>query len=47
MIPILIICHNNHVYVDNMIKQLKKINKDYLSTITIINNRSTNSDTIS
>ena len=47
MIPILIICHNNHIYVDNMVKQLKKINSTYTSSIKIINNASTNIETIS
>jgi FkbM family methyltransferase len=47
MIPILIICYNNHIYVDNMIKQIKKINPEYFSYITIINNSSTDKNTIS
>lgn len=47
MIPILIICHNNHIYVDHIIKQLIKINPEYLVTITIVNNASSNLDTIS
>ena len=47
MIPILIICHNNHIYVDNTLKQLLKVNKDYKGVITIVNNASTDMDTIS
>lgn len=47
MIPILIICHNNHIYVDNTVKQLIKINKDYKGAIIIVNNASTDPNTIS
>ena len=47
MIPILIICYNNYIYVDNMIKQIKKINPEYFSYISIVNNSSTDKDTIS
>ena len=47
MIPILIICYNNYIYVDNTVKQLIKINKDYKGAITIVNNSSTDIHTIS
>ena len=46
MIPILIICYNNHLYVNNTIQQLKKINSDLLKNIIIINNNSTNVETL-
>jgi len=44
--PILIICYNNHKYVENMIKQITRINAAYTQLITIINNNSDNSETI-
>ncbi len=28
-IPIVIICYNNYRYVENMLKQIASINKDY------------------
>ena len=46
MIPILIICYNNHLYVINTIQQLKRINADLLKSIIIINNKSTNVETL-
>jgi len=46
MIPIIIITYNNYKYVENTIKQLIKINKDYENNIQILNNCSTCSDTI-
>jgi hypothetical protein len=46
MIPIIIICHNNHKYVDNTIKQIANINADYLQNIIIVNNSSDNITTI-
>ena len=45
MIPILIICHNNYKYVENTIKQLININKEYKSLISIIDNESTDIET--
>jgi FkbM family methyltransferase len=45
-IPILIICYNNHKYVDNIINQLIKINNAYTQSIIIIDNNSDNHDTI-
>jgi len=45
-IPILIICFNNHRYVDNTIRQLERINKEYMKNIIIIDNCSTDKDTI-
>ncbi len=46
MIPILIICHNNYKYVQNTIQQIVRINPNYESYITIINNQSSDEDTI-
>jgi FkbM family methyltransferase len=46
MIPIIIITYNNYRYVENTIKQLIKINKDYENNIQILNNYSTCPDTI-
>lgn len=46
MIPIIIISHDNHKYVDNTIKQLKNINEEYVNQIIILDNKSTNTDTI-
>ena len=45
-IPIIIICHNNHKYVDNTVKQLTKINSEYVKQINILDNKSTEIDTI-
>jgi len=44
--PILIICFNNHKYVENTINQLLKINKDLEHVIQIIDNCSTCTQTI-
>jgi glycosyltransferase involved in cell wall biosynthesis len=46
MIPIIIICYNNYKYVDNTIRQLVAINESYLPYIQIMNNASTDQDTI-
>ena len=46
-IPIVIICYNNYMYVENTLKQIASINKDYYTNIIILNNMSTCSDTIS
>ena len=46
MIPIVIICYNNYKYVDNTINQFKKINKEYINYIQIVDNCSTCKDTI-
>lgn len=40
MVPIIIICYNNYIYVKNIIDQLIKINEKYLQNIIIINNNS-------
>ena len=45
-IPIVIICYNNYKYVENTLKQIASINKDYYTNIIILNNMSTCSDTI-
>jgi hypothetical protein len=42
IIPILIICHNNHLYVENTLRQLKKFNLN----LQIMDNASTNPKTI-
>lgn len=47
MIPIVIICHNNHEYVGNMISCIRKINKDYTNNIVLVDNNSTRKETIS
>ena len=46
MIPIVIICFNNHKYVENTIKQIIKINPSLRNDIIIMNNNSTDIDTI-
>ena len=46
MYPIIIICYNNYLYVDNMIKQLSKINNEYTKFISILNNNSNEIKTI-
>lgn len=45
-IPIIIICYNNHRYVENTLAQISKINIDYYKDIIILNNASTCIDTI-
>lgn len=45
-IPIVIICYNNHRYVENTLAQISKINIDYYKDIIILNNASTCIDTI-
>ncbi len=45
MIPIIIICYNNHEYVENTIKQIEKINSEYVKEIIILNNASTRIET--
>lgn len=46
MIPIVIVCYNNHKYVDNTINQILKYNNNYIDNIIILNNCSTCIDTI-
>jgi len=45
-IPIIIICFNNYKYVENTIKQINKVNKQYAKNIIILNNCSTCRETI-
>lgn len=46
MLPIIIICHNNYKYVENTITQLIKINNELCNFIHIMDNNSTDEDTI-
>jgi FkbM family methyltransferase len=45
-VPILVICHNNHKYVENTLRQISRINKDYYKNINIIDNASDCEETI-
>ena len=45
-IPVLIISFNNHRYVENTIKQLKSLNPTKMSNIIIMDNNSSDIDTI-
>lgn len=45
-IPIIIICFNNYKYVENTVLQILKINKEYYDNIRILDNCSTDPDTI-
>jgi FkbM family methyltransferase len=45
-VPILIICFNNYKYVQNTVNQILKINKDYYDNILIVDNCSTDIETI-
>ena len=36
MVPIIVICYNNYKYVDNTLKQILKINKEYYKNIQIL-----------
>ena len=44
-VPIIVICYNNHKYVNNMINKIIKINPDLKSSIIIMDNNSDNSST--
>lgn len=46
MIPIVIVCFNNHEYVKNMISCIERINKNYLSNIVILDNNSQRKETL-
>ena len=46
MIPIVIVCFNNHKYVENSVRQLTAKNPDYASQILIMDNASDNPETI-
>ena len=46
MIPIVIICYNNHEYVKNMVDTLELLNRDYLKQIIVLDNRSDRRETI-
>ena len=35
-VPIIIICYNNYKYVENMVRQIEEINKNYLPFIKIL-----------
>ena len=45
MVPIVIICFNNHKYVENMVRQIIKKNPTYEANIVIMDNASTDSNT--
>ena len=45
MIPIVIICFNNHKYVENMVRQIVKKNPSYQANIIIMDNASTDPNT--
>jgi hypothetical protein len=45
MIPIIIISYNNYKYVENTVKQIAKLNEEYLSFIFIMDNCSTDEKT--
>jgi len=46
-VPIVIVCHNNHEYVENMIRKIEYINPSYLEHVMIMDNDSTRTDTVS
>lgn len=37
-IPIIVICYNNYKFVENTLKQIKKIKENYYKNIMIMNN---------
>lgn len=45
-VPILIICYNNHRYIDNMVRQLSDLNNLYRDNLVIVDNRSTDQETL-
>jgi hypothetical protein len=44
-VPIIIVSHNNHKYVENTIEQIQTLNRDLMSSIVIMDNNSDNIDT--
>lgn len=44
-IPIIVVCYNNYKYVENTLKQIFEINKEYYKNIHILDNCSTCEDT--
>ena len=46
MIPIIIVSYNNHIYVENTIKQIININPSYRENIIVMDNNSTDPNTI-
>jgi len=44
-VPIIVICYNNHKYVDNMVKKIIQVNPDLRTSIIIMDNNSDNSNT--
>lgn len=46
MIPIVIICFNNRKYVENMIRQITAKNPNYVENLMIMDNASTDPDTL-
>jgi GT2 family glycosyltransferase len=45
-IPIIIVSYNNYKYVENTIRQIKKVNENYLKNIIVMDNCSTCDETI-
>jgi len=45
-VPIVVVCYNNYRYVENTLKQIKKLNLDYYKNIIIMNNCSNDAKTI-
>lgn len=45
-IPIVIVCYNNYKYVENMVNQLIRVNKNLSQNIMILDNKSTCEETI-
>jgi hypothetical protein len=45
MIPIVIVCFNNHKYVENTVRQITAKNPSYVNNILIMDNASTDSET--
>jgi GT2 family glycosyltransferase len=45
-VPIVVVCYNNYKYVENTLKQIKKLNLDYYKNIIIMDNCSNDAKTI-
>lgn len=45
-IPIIVVCYNNHRYVDNTLRQLKSCNPDLMNQVRIMDSKSTDPDTV-
>jgi FkbM family methyltransferase len=46
MVPMIVVCYNNYKYVENTIRQIGDVNKEYVQSIIVMDNCSTDEETI-